>query len=142
MGGDACHHNGEFRLSPYHPLPENIHPHPLMSDSVHPCLGASWAKYLRSKSRSTETPFFSIPDTAMGAAYNHDVKAARETIKKVQDTDSGENVLIIIAHDNSIKDIVDFFPLSINDWKAKGWGVCSRWAFLKDFRSVYNNYTE
>ena len=28
MGGDACHHNGEFRPSQYMPLPENISPHP------------------------------------------------------------------------------------------------------------------
>jgi hypothetical protein len=40
-----------------------------------------------------ETPFFSIQDSAMGAAYNHDVKVARKNINKVQDTDSGENVL-------------------------------------------------
>lgn len=78
----------------------------------------------------------------MGAAYDHDVKVARKNINKVQDTDSGENVLVIIAHDNSIKDIVDFFPLSINEWKAKGWGACLRWAFLKDLRTIYNNYTE
>lgn len=28
MGGDACHHNGEFRPSVYRPLPESISPHP------------------------------------------------------------------------------------------------------------------
>ena len=28
MGGDACHHNGEFRPSQYRPLPESIAPHP------------------------------------------------------------------------------------------------------------------
>jgi glyoxylase-like metal-dependent hydrolase (beta-lactamase superfamily II) len=28
MGGDACHHNGEFRPSQYRPLPESISPHP------------------------------------------------------------------------------------------------------------------
>jgi hypothetical protein len=139
MGADACHHNGEFRPSPYHPLPDQIFPNPLSLGSVHPCPGESWAEYLRSTGRSTETSFFTIPNTSAGAAYNHDVQAAKETIEKVQDIDSGEDVLVIIAHDESIKHIVDFFPSSMNQWKAKQWGSRSRWAFLADFRKIYDD---
>ncbi|KAH8894529.1 Metallo-hydrolase/oxidoreductase [Thozetella sp. PMI_491] len=139
LGADACHHNGEFRPSPWHPLPAEILPNPLTGSSVYACPGASWERHLKAAGRSKEMAFFDIPDTTAGAAYTHDVQASRDTISRVQDVDSGENVLVILAHDNSVKDIVDFFPKPLNGWKAKGWGVVSRWAFLKDFQKVYSD---
>ncbi|OBT90447.1 hypothetical protein VE02_01222 [Pseudogymnoascus sp. 03VT05] len=139
MGADACHHNGEFRPSVFHPLPTSILPNPLTRDPVHACPGESWAKYLKAKGRSIETPFFDIPDVSAGPAYTHDVQASLETINKVQDTDADTHVLVIFAHDESIKGIVDFYPKSVNEWKAKEWGTVSRWAFLKDFRKVFDD---
>ncbi|KAK2774063.1 hypothetical protein CKAH01_13286, partial [Colletotrichum kahawae] len=136
MGADAANHNGEFRPSQYKPLPESISPHPLLPKSVHPCPGESWARYLESRGRSKRMPFFSIPDTSAGAAYTYDVQASNKTIEMVQDIDSGEDILIVIAHDESIRGIVDFFPRSINDWKAKRWGANHAWAFLKDFQKI------
>lgn len=137
MGADTCHHNGEFRHSIYHPLPKSISPNPLERSAVHACPGESWAEYLKSSGRSTGQPFFGIPKTSVGASYNHSVPAAIETIEKVKDTGSGEDILVIIAHDESIKGIVSVFPASINDGKEKPWGISSRWAFLADFQKVW-----
>ncbi|ETS84345.1 hypothetical protein PFICI_02370 [Pestalotiopsis fici W106-1] len=136
MGADACHHNGEFRPSPWHPLPDSILPNPLTGSAVHPCPAAKWASHLENKGRSKEMAFFDIPDATAGAAYTHDVQASRKTISNVQDTDSGDDILVILAHDDSVRNIVDFFPKPLNDWKSKGWGVVSRWAFLKDLESA------
>lgn len=47
MGGDACHHNGEFRPSPFRPLPDSISPHPFDSTSKNPCPGSLFEKILR-----------------------------------------------------------------------------------------------
>jgi glyoxylase-like metal-dependent hydrolase (beta-lactamase superfamily II) len=46
MGGDACHHNGEFRPSQYRPLPESISPHPWEGKSAL-CPGSIFQTVLR-----------------------------------------------------------------------------------------------
>lgn len=43
-----------------------------------------------------------------------------------------DNVFVIIAHDATVRDGVDHFPLSLNRWKEKGWGKDLKWAFLRD----------
>jgi hypothetical protein len=36
-------------------------------------------------------------------------------------------------------DVVDFFPNSANNWKAKGWDNEARWAFLRDIAGGIDN---
>ncbi len=38
-----------------------------------------------------------------------------------------------MAHDESLLNVVDFFPKYANDFKSKGWAEKGRWLFLKDF---------
>lgn len=50
-----------------------------------------------------------------------------------------EDILTMIAQDNTLLDAVDFFPkLSANDWKKKGWREQSMWQFLRDFHEAVN----
>jgi hypothetical protein len=47
--------------------------------------------------------------------------------------DGHENIFPVISHDESLYDILDFYPMSANDWKAKGWKAEGLWRFLRDF---------
>ncbi|RDW61492.1 hypothetical protein BP5796_11384 [Coleophoma crateriformis] len=131
MGADSCHHGGEFRPSQYLPFPESISPHPLLQNSTAPCPGAMFSHLLRDN--DFEKPFYSIrkPDgTAPGAV---DADVAEQTIEKVQEVDVDERILVVMAHDESLLEIVDFFPAYADDFVKKDWVKKARWAFLKDF---------
>lgn len=51
----------------------------------------------------------------------------------MQAFDADDDIFVIMAHDSSLMDVVDFFPKSANNFKNKGWKEKGRWAFLKDF---------
>jgi len=132
MGGDACHHGGEFRPSKYLPFPDSISPHPLHGNgrkAASPCLGALFEHLLRDGDPTK--PFFTLPDNGRVHA---DTEEAKVSIEKVMEADGHSTIFTVIAHDNSLLDVVEFFPKDANDFKAKGWVEDGRWAFLKDFR--------
>ena len=66
------------------------------------------------------------------------MEATYATIEKIQSLDASENILTIIAHDNTIQDILPVFPKDINDWKKDGLGTKTRWKFLSDFKQLFN----
>lgn len=72
--------------------------------------------------------------TQLSAAEGRDVPAAEATISKMIPFDESEDVFVVIAHDKTLLDVVDFFPNKANDWKEKGWKDVSRWRFLADFK--------
>lgn len=125
MGGDLCHHGGEMRPSEHLPLPAQISPNPLTRTLNPPCPGAEFEALQKRRSRSPQQPFF---DPAMGLS----IPEAIRSITKAQKADADENVLFIYAHDASVHGVVDLFPLTINDWKKKGWRDRMLWAFLED----------
>jgi glyoxylase-like metal-dependent hydrolase (beta-lactamase superfamily II) len=131
MGGDACHHAGEFRPSQYLHLPSSISPNPLDLKSSKPCPGATFEDILRDGDGTK--PFYGIakPEDGSGAAYDND--AAEATIEKIIEFDADDQVLAIMAHDDSLLDVVDLFPKYANDFVEKGWVEKGRWIFLKDF---------
>lgn len=62
-----------------------------------------------------------------------DAEEAVRTIEKLQQADAHENILMVAAHDESLLDIVDFFPKKANDFMKKDWVKAARWRFLIDF---------
>lgn len=135
MGGDACHHGGEFRPTVYLPLPKDISPHPFhpqasTATETLPCPGSIFQAIHYEK--RPDKPFLYVPDGDTGATYN--VKEAMESIGKLTEFDCNEDVFTVIAHDADLREIVDFFPKPANEWKSKGWAKRGRWAFLKDFQ--------
>ena len=47
--------------------------------------------------------------------------------------DADENVLVCIAHDGGLLDVLDWYPRgSINQWKEKGWKGRARWGFVNE----------
>lgn len=132
MGGDACHHGGEFRPSQWMPLPKEITPHPFNDRDI-ACPGSMFDHLLRDGDNSQS--FYDIPDLGeKGISYDRD--EALRTITKVQEADANEKILVVIAHDPSLLDVVDFFPKYANDFAEKGWARKGRWAFLKDFQEA------
>ena len=49
------------------------------------------------------------------------------------EADAQGKVLVVMAHDDSLLPVMDFFPKSANDFMTKGWVEKGRWLFLKDF---------
>jgi len=129
MGGDSCHHGGEFRPSQYRTLPASISPNPIKPGSSTPCPGSLFEDLYRNG--DGKKPFYAIARVENGVA--HDADEAERTIEKVIEADAQDEVLVVMAHDHSLMDVVDFFPKYANDFKQKGWAEKGRWLFLKDF---------
>jgi len=129
MGADSCHHGGVMRPTEYLPIPSSISPNPLRLGANTPCPGAIFEQFQESRGRQPTEPFFVIVE---GGAHA-DVPETQRTLEKLQEADASDDVLVVLAHDDSLLDVVEFFPKSANEWKAKGWGEKGRWAFLKFF---------
>lgn len=152
LGGDAAHHGGELRPSVYLPLPEQVSPHPMTTTGKEEDDGSSWppfcpgclfdtnpaadsrpsfdASHNSDRSRVRTHPFYK-PSTEFG--IQHDAEEAERTIAKLQEVDVMDNVLVVLAHDESLLDVVEFYPTKANDFMAKGWIRKCRWRFLRDF---------
>ncbi|KAF5970657.1 metallo-beta-lactamase superfamily [Fusarium coicis] len=132
MGGDIAHQGGEFRPTPYMPLPAEIFPNPFNRTLPRPalsCPGDIFTEIHRNKSRTE--PFFD-PTTAEGA-WHHCAHEAKRSIDKLTEFDAYENIFPVIAHDNSLHGVIDVYPKPANDWLAKGWKVKTRWGWLNEF---------
>jgi len=130
MGGDIAHHGGEFRPTEYVPIPKEIKPHPKFPPysvaSASPCPGHLFEKIHPKK--SSKEPFYEP-----GSGASHDKGQAQWSLKGLEEFDANPDVFTVFAHDNSLMDVVEFFPTGANDWKEKGWKPEGRWRFLKDF---------
>ncbi|CAL8581676.1 hypothetical protein XPA_007363 [Xanthoria parietina] len=147
LGGDCAHHGGEFRPSPTLPLPSVISPSPL--PRLHPtvCPGSLFIPIHRlyePSARATATdvptsqPFFET--SATGA---HDVEQCQDSVRKMSAFDGRDDVLVIIAHDAHMLDVVTFFPHgTANAWKAEGWKEKGAWKFLGDFEEAVKEREE
>ncbi|KAG8631491.1 hypothetical protein KVT40_000631 [Elsinoe batatas] len=124
MGGDACHHGGEFRPSQYLPLPEELEPSPVPTLRV--CPGSLLTAFHRS-GKATE-PYYEV--TPM---FAHDLGECNWTIDGVEEFDAQGNVLVLIAHDDRLEGEVEMFPRGMNDWCEKGVKERVKWRFLRDF---------
>ena len=130
LGGDCAHHGGEFRPTRYLPLPESLSPSPIPRRHPGSCPGAVLADVhrLHPSSSSFTEPFLSASEDAA-----HDITAARDSVRKLGEFDAHENMLSIIAHDDTMVNVVGTFPHTLaNDWKSKGWREKGMWKFLGD----------
>lgn len=109
LGGDVCHHAGELRPTNKVPLCNKLY------QAVHP-------------QQRHDSPFYK---TAF-SPFNHDTEEARRSVNMVTEFDADPNIMILLAHDNSLLETIDLFPKSINDWKDKGWKERNTWQFLSD----------
>ena len=133
MGADSFHHPAALRPSEGVVLPSsvsvpNLMPSPCPGEliqSIHPCDG-------NTSSDATRTPFVKVGENSPAI----DLGAARETLRKIEAFDADPNIFVVAAHDWSLKDVMEFYPLCANDWKSKGWKEKGRWRFLADFQKA------
>lgn len=138
MGADAANHGGEMRPTAYLPLPGQIVPHPFWPCSGSPCPGHVFEPLLRRRVEEggwrgkdwRTTPFY----TASADAAHEDVEEQIRTVSKLQELDARDDVFVVLAHDQSLFGVVDFFPAGTADrFVEKGWVERARWGFLRDF---------
>lgn len=128
MGADACHHPGILRPSEYMSLPpEDILQSVLATtrDGAGQCPGAM----LQSLLASLNKPFLTV---APGTLFP-DHEAALLTVRKIQELDAIKDVLVLMAHDLSLRDKIPLFPEKINAWRTAGLKLKTQWLFCNDF---------
>lgn len=129
MGGDLCHHGGQIRPSQNLHIPSDLSDPSFGVTTSHP--GHLFEKLISSKTGSNETPLF-VPAPAQIVSEEDSTR----TRIRAQKADAQDHIWFIYAHDPSLSDVVDFFPCSANDWKAKNWRSKTLWNFLGDLQPV------
>ncbi|KAJ9661548.1 hypothetical protein H2198_001928 [Neophaeococcomyces mojaviensis] len=151
LGGDCAHHCGEFRPSPYTPLPQQIafkgsstgiwsfdrkfNNIPSMPSSPtfqtrKPMICAG--EYIRDvvhPTKSAITSFYEAPPEPV--VHSH--KDACESLSKLELFDADDDVLVCISHDPALLSVLPFYPSTINEWHKKRYKQRLRWEFLNDF---------
>lgn len=133
LGGDICHYAGIFRPSKQLPIPASVEPHPCrlhLSHDIPFCPGSAFEELQKSRGRKPT-------DTLYDMTFGHDIPLATNTMRWLQELDADEKIFVVIAHDSTVRDGVDHFPKSLNDWKANGWGTSLKWAFFRDLESYW-----
>lgn len=143
LGGDCAYHCGQFRPSPYVPLPKHIsfkptrwafepdgpaRPPTVQSQKTLICAG-EFIKNAIHPRRSAIEPFYDAPPEPVVC----DHKEACETQLKLELFDAHDDVLVCISHDPSLMNVLPFYPYTINDWYKKGCKPRLHWEFMKDF---------
>lgn len=133
LGGDVCHYAGILRPSVHLPVPDTITPHPCNPFGTGSlCPGHAWEELQKSRGREAT-------DTLYDMTFGADIPLATRTVGKLQELDCLENVLVIIAHDSTVRDRAPHFPESLNNWKEKGLGDKVRWAFFRDLEVYWKS---
>ena len=139
LGGDAAHHCGEFRPTPLVPLPESISPSPFEPPkSLSSCPSSIFEPIHRSAADS-KSDFRTTPFYEAAPIMETDALASRLTLEALKTLDSSPDVLVVIAHDSSLLNILGLYPdlkADLTGWEEGGGrntkGI-GRWRFLKDF---------
>lgn len=129
LGGDAAHHGAEIRPSEWMPLPDKLPSFGVGTGATF-CPGDLCAKL--SGDCDETTPIYRPTD----AGSHLDAATATETVIKLQEFDALDSVLVVLAHDATLLDIVDFFPKTAVGFGEQTWKDRARWAFLEDLESA------
>lgn len=143
LGGDCAHHCGEFRPSPYIPLPQQIpfrsttwsfaddgraSAPVLKSRRVLLCAG-EFVRELVHPQHSAIESFYDTPREPLVASHMD----ACTSIAKMEVFDAHEDVLVCVSHDASLMNVLPFYPYTLNDWQRKRYKQRLHWEFLSDF---------
>ncbi|CAI7591046.1 unnamed protein product [Penicillium palitans] len=126
MGADACHHPGVLRPTEYLPIPILVEPSPIQQWSA--CPGV-WLQHLHPHGSATE-PFLNVSPVLFPK-----FDTAMDTVKKIQELDAVDNILVILAHDETLKKHIKLFPHRINDWMSTEVAAQTQWLFCGDFEA-------
>lgn len=135
MGGDACHHPGEFRPTPFLPLPSEVPMSTSKKFTSSMCPGSLFEKV--QPQGSATHPFYEC-----SSSFTHDMPEALRSVTGMTEFDANSEVFTIIAHDSMLRDQIPFFPETINDWLEKDLDEKTRWLFLDDFAGAIDQLAE
>ncbi|KAI5272080.1 Metallo-hydrolase/oxidoreductase [Aureobasidium subglaciale] len=121
MGGDIAHHAGQLRPSKYRSLP-TIRPQLRVVDSG----GADDEETQRTAEYEAKMPFY-----RPSPGVHHDIEALETSLDSVRRFDADDRVLILLAHDESLRRRLDFFPNSLSKCFDKATHDEIRWGFLE-----------
>ena len=125
LGGDACHNIAQLRPNRFRPLPDDIPAS--IPGRILPPERCGCAQTPHPVSVDKESSFY---DLAPGIHDN--IEEAEQTLEKLKAFDGRDDVMIVMTHDVTLLDVLEFFPQDINDWKARDWAAQGRWLFLKN----------
>lgn len=136
MGGDAAHHNAQFRPTPHLPLPDTITPSPFEPPTSHSFCPGSIFEAIHPEAASGEGAYKITPFYKLNPVTNASLPEAETTLARMQLLDASPDVLVIIAHDASLLDLLDFHPAELNGWEKTKNKSLGRWRFLVDFKDA------
>ncbi|KAH9173065.1 hypothetical protein EDB89DRAFT_804252 [Lactarius sanguifluus] len=130
--GAGVQHCGEIRPTSLTPLPDTISPSPFeppTSASSCPC--SLFQSIHPSPESFRTTPFYEV-----AAHQIDDPIASRATLDAVKAFDASPDVFVVLSHDASLLDVLEFFPKAdLAGWeKEPSRKDMGRWRFLNDFR--------
>ncbi|OAA59693.1 hypothetical protein SPI_05891 [Niveomyces insectorum RCEF 264] len=142
MAGDALHHAGQLRPSPYRPLPDSVSPSPFGGgnnedkDAPSPTSStSSTAAFVKLLPAGDRTRAFFRPASTPGVAVHADPAEAQRTVHKLQAFDAHDNALVVAAHDRHLLETLtadERFPHAANDFVQRNIAGRARWRFLRD----------
>lgn len=136
LGGDVCHFTGSFRPTEFMPMPDSLSPRQVGHEMIQsqPYQHSVFTSCHPDQKNARTTPYYT-PCCRPDSWYCNPVQA-RRSIKQLEALDANENILILIAHDPSVMNVVTFFPQGVaNDWQKEGWKQALHWRFLNELPS-------
>lgn len=136
LGGDICHFGGAFRPTPYVPMPESLTPYDVGHQKRynHAYPQSIFTDCHPDQENARITPYYTPCCRADG--WYVDPPRALESVEQLKALDADDRILILIAHDPSMLDVVTFFPHgNANDWQNMDWKSTLRWRFLDELPS-------
>ncbi|KAJ5214005.1 metallo-beta-lactamase superfamily protein [Penicillium cf. viridicatum] len=132
LRGDIFHHPGEYRPTEHLQLLIKIKPSPLNKSTIpiSACPGSIFEAISPTNLRALDTkvtPFYEL-----NAAMNEDLGDVEVALEKMLPFDGSAKVMVVIAHDATLLDVLPFFPKSITEWDVEGYKAKRTWRFLKD----------
>ncbi|KAF4970045.1 hypothetical protein FSARC_2862 [Fusarium sarcochroum] len=131
LGGDICHFGGAFRPTEKTPMPTEFTREEVALPPSAPEM-VSCAQYLSchpNQTKGNSTPYYQ-PCSHEDSWYVNPPEA-RRSVGVLMSLDASDKVLVLIAHDPSIMEVLPLFPTaSLNNWYHLGWKKLLRWRFL------------
>lgn len=143
MGGDICHFSGDFRPSPGHPLPDPV-PQEYLDQTPFfpkPCPCSLFTDHHprtqhkdAAEEKKRRTPFYEVTDHPKSAYI--DPPVAAESVRKMQEFDDSPDVLVCIAHDPVLLEILPTLyknpEKDLKEWKKEVWKEKCHWGWLNE----------
>ncbi|KAL2112391.1 hypothetical protein VUR80DRAFT_7746 [Thermomyces stellatus] len=134
LGADICHFGGSFRPTPHVPMPSELSSRDLCREEEDPpkTYSASLFTCLHPRPDMGRTCPFYEPCSRADSWYV-DPQRARESISRLKALDANERILVVIAHDPAVMNVLPFYPRhELNGWYEARWKDKLRWGFLDE----------